>query len=92
MFDFTPNGVIQYNYKKFGGVQMKSYIYNIKTHTLHIEGFCRHTFEGMHYGETYKVFKTEDEAIAFDGRAVSMCKLCQAKRDKKILNSTEEKI
>lgn len=69
---------------------MKSYIYNMKTHTLHIEGFCRHTFKGMHYGETYKAFKTEDEAIAFDGRAVSMCKLCLAKRDKKILNCKEK--
>lgn len=71
---------------------MKPYIYNMKTHTLHIEGFCAHTFKGMHYGKIYKIFKTEDEAIAFDGRAVSMCKLCQAKRDKKILNSKEEKI
>ena len=66
---------------------MKPYIYNIKTHTLHIEGFCTHTFKGMHYGDEYKSFKTEDEAIAFDGRAVGMCKLCQTERDRRILKN-----
>lgn len=66
---------------------MKPYVYNIKTHTLHIEGFCTYTFKGMHYGDDYKLFKTEDEAIAFDGRAVGMCKLCQAERDRRILKN-----
>lgn len=59
----------------------KPYIYNMGTHTLHIEGFCPHTFEGMNYGESYKQFVSEDEAIAFDGRSVSMCKLCLRKRE-----------
>lgn len=66
-------------------LQIKPYIYNIKTHTLHIEGFCTHTFKGMHYGNDYKSFKTEDEVIAFDGRAVGMCKLCQIERDRRML-------
>ena len=64
----------------------KKYVYNLKTHTLHIEGFCRHTFEGMHYGNDYKCFDTEDAAIGYDKRAVSMCKLCQKKRDDLIKN------
>lgn len=63
------------------------YVYNIKTHTLHIEGLCRHTFKGMHYGNDYKCFSSEDEAVAFDGRAVSMCKICLKKRDKIIDNA-----
>ena len=59
----------------------KPYIYNVNTHTLHIEGFCYHTYVGMHYGDNYKCFATEDDAVAFDRRAVSMCKLCSKKRD-----------
>ena len=59
----------------------KPYIYNLKTHTLHIQGFCPHTFEGMNDGNGYKCFETEDAAVAFDGRTVSMCKRCLKKRD-----------
>ena len=66
---------------------MKPYIYNIKTHTLHIEGFCHLTRPNMQYGDSYKAFFTEDEAIAFDGRAVSLCKLCQKERDKRMLQN-----
>lgn len=61
---------------------MKRYVYNTKSHTLHIEGFCCHTSPNRVYGADYKLFKKEDEAIAFDGRAVGMCKLCQRRRDK----------
>ena len=65
-----------------GGYRMKKpYIYNTKTHTLHIEGFCHNTFEGMHYSENFKCFASEDEVMAFDGRSVSMCKLCSKKRE-----------
>ena len=63
----------------------KPYVYNLKTHTLHIEGYCPHTFEGMHLGNDYKSFFTEDEAISYDGRAVSMCKRCQKKRDQALM-------
>jgi len=59
----------------------KPYIYNLKSHTLHIEGFCSHTFKGMNYGNDYKCFGSEDEALSFDGRTVGMCKLCMKKRD-----------
>lgn len=53
------------------------YIYNIGTNKLHIEGYCRHS--NAKFG--VKKFNTEDEALAFDGRAVSMCKICQRKKD-----------
>ena len=59
----------------------KTYVYNLKTHTLHIEGFCPHTFKGMHYGNEYKCFRTENEAVRYDGRAVSFCKKCAKNRD-----------
>lgn len=65
-------------------MKTRPYIYNSRTHTLHIEGFCPYTFPGMHYGEAHKRFASEDEAVAFDGRAVSMCKKCQKKRDQMI--------
>ena len=59
----------------------KPYVYNLKTHTLHIEGYCCHTFEGMNYGNDYKCFESEDAAVIYDGRSVSMCKLCLRKRE-----------
>lgn len=65
---------------------MKVYVYNTRTHTLHIEGFCCHTPKGMRCENDYKSFETEDEAIAFAGRALGMCKLCQAERDRRMLN------
>ena len=58
-----------------------NYSYNQKTHTLHILGFCHNS-----KNPEYKIFKTEDEALKFDGRAVSMCKNCQRMRDKEINN------
>lgn len=54
-----------------------AYIYNIRTNKLHIEGYCVHS---KNSNETKK-FNSEDEALAFDGRAVSMCKICQRKKD-----------
>ena len=57
------------------------YVYNINTHTLHIEGFCHNTWQGMRYGKNYKLFSSEEEVLEFDGRAVGVCKLCQRKRD-----------
>ena len=57
------------------------FLYNPKRHTLHIKGYCHHT-KGL-YNE-YLAFETENEVIAYDGRAVGMCKLCQNKREKKM--------
>ena len=54
------------------------YIYNKETGKLHIKGYCRYTkYTFTHYEE----FDTEAEALAFDGRAVSMCKECERKRE-----------
>jgi len=59
---------------------MNKYIYNPNTNKLHIKGLCCHTKgKCMDYIE----FDTEDEALAYDGRAVSMCKICQRKRERK---------
>lgn len=54
------------------------FLYNEKTHTLHIKGYCQHT-----KGKTdYIQFNSENEALAYDGRAVGVCKICQKKREK----------
>ena len=62
----------------------KPYIYNLKTHTLHIEGYCHCTREGMHYDSSYQRFASENEAVEYDKRSVSMCKLCLRARETKI--------
>lgn len=54
------------------------FLYNEKTHTLHIEGYCVHASPRM----GYKKFLSEDDALAYDGRAVGVCKLCQKKRER----------
>lgn len=54
------------------------YAYNEKRNTLHIIGLCCHTKPnpvGM------KLFITENDALAYGGRAVGMCKICQKKRE-----------
>ena len=56
----------------------EEYLYNRKTDTLHIRGYCQHT-KGL--CADYIMFTTEDEALAYDGRAVGMCKLCQKRRE-----------
>lgn len=56
------------------------YFYNTKTHRLHIYGNCR---ESKMLPYNVKFFETENEALAFDGRAVGLCQICQKKRDQK---------
>lgn len=58
---------------------MARYVYNPGTNKLHIEGYCVHS--GAGFGKI--VFKSEQEALAYDGRAVSMCKICIKKREVK---------
>ena len=60
------------------------YLYNAKTDKLHIKGYCRFT-RGISL--QYIPFETEDEALAYDGRAISMCKLCLAERTKQMKNN-----
>lgn len=57
----------------------KIYIYNAGTRTLHIKNGCQHA-----KNPDYIAFATEKEAIAFANGEVKMCKLCLAKRDKKL--------
>ena len=64
----------------------EKYIYNTKTRKLHIRGGCQHT-KGL--CADYMMFDTEDDALAYDGRAVSVCKLCQKKRDQQIRTRKE---
>lgn len=54
------------------------FLYNTNTRTLHIEGYCQHASTRM----GYLIFASEDDALAYDGRAVGMCKLCMKKREK----------
>ena len=55
------------------------FLYNTKTCTLHIKGNCQYTKGAC---TEYMPFNSENEALAYDGRAVGMCKLCQKKREK----------
>jgi len=56
------------------------YLYNEKTRKLHIKGLCWHTKIGIYKG---KEFSSESEALAYDGRAVGLCKLCEKEREKR---------
>lgn len=56
----------------------EQFLYNPKTHTLHIKDYCQHA-KGLR--PEYIPFDSEDKALAYDGRAVGMCKLCQKKRE-----------
>lgn len=56
----------------------KKYFYNLDTDKLHIYGLC-------HVSKSLPVhimwFDNENEALAYDGRAVGMCWLCQKKKE-----------
>ena len=56
----------------------EQYLYNTKRNKLHIKGYCQFT-KGL--CTDYISFNTENEAVAYDGRSVSMCKFCQKKRE-----------
>lgn len=58
------------------------FLYNTRTRKLHIKGLCPHT-KGL--CADYLEFASENEALAYDGRAVGMCKLCQRKREKELV-------
>ena len=53
------------------------YLYNRGTGKLHIKGYCQDAKSEV----GYMLFKTEDDALAYDGRAVSLCKRCMKKRE-----------
>lgn len=56
------------------------YVYNEKTGTLHIRGFCPYTKDSMPY--RCKVFATYDDAAKYGGNSVRLCRRCQAKFEK----------
>ncbi|MBQ6840078.1 MAG: hypothetical protein IJO45_05255 [Oscillospiraceae bacterium] len=56
----------------------KKYFYNAKTHRLHIKGCCRFS-ESLPYNTVF--FDTYDDALAYDGRSVGLCKICKKKAD-----------
>ena len=64
-----------------------NYIYNKGTHTLHIEGYCRHAPKDVAERCGYLRFNTEDEAVAYDRRSVSMCRICMRKREQILRNN-----
>jgi len=58
----------------------KKYFYNKKTRRLHIFGCCRES-KALPFNTVF--FATYDEALAYDGRAVGLCKNCQRKENSK---------
>lgn len=59
----------------------KKYLYNTSTGRLHIVGYCPASTTKPYQ---IKYFDTEDDALAYDGRAVSMCKICMRKREQEM--------
>ena len=57
------------------------YLYNPKTHTLHIKGFCHHT-NGKCAG--FVRFYQENQALSHDGGSARLCKLCQKERERRL--------
>ena len=58
----------------------KKFFYFFLTHRLHISGYCRES-KKLPFDTIF--FDTYDEALAYDARAVGMCKLCQKKENQK---------
>lgn len=59
----------------------EKYLYNPQTNKLHIKDYCVHTKGNC---STYLPFDSEDEALAYDGRAVGFCKLCLKERERRM--------
>lgn len=64
-------------------MQKEQYFYNTKTHRLHIKGLCK---ESNNLPYNVKFFDSENEALAFDGRSVGMCKICLKAKELKLKN------
>lgn len=59
----------------------EKYLYNPNRHTLHIKDYCPNA-KGNH--PAYLTFDSEDEALAYDGRAVGFCKFCLKERERRM--------
>ena len=63
------------------------FLYNEATDKLHIKGYCRYTKNKI---SDFRKFDSEDEALAHDGRAVSMCKLCLRERERRLKEAAKK--
>ena len=63
----------------------KSYFINTKTGKIHIKGCCPHS-KTLPYNVEF--FNSVDEALAFGGSSVCMCKICQKQKEKIIKETT----
>lgn len=71
--------ILNCNTKKGDCFVEAKYFYNESTHRLHINGYCR---ESKIRPYNIRFFETEDEALAYDGRAVGVCKNCLKMRER----------
>ncbi len=57
---------------------MPEYRYNEKTGKLHMYGCCHHANGNV---PSYKIFATENDAIAYGKSALSWCQICVKKKE-----------
>ena len=61
--------------------EIKMYLYNTRTHKLHIEGYCHNAVYSRN-NPTYKAFATESDVREYTKGEFLMCYFCSKKRDK----------
>lgn len=64
------------------------YILNANTGALHIADFCYQTKVSM---AKPKIFETEEEAYAYGGKFIHMCKLCEREKEKRLREAMKSK-
>ena len=62
------------------------YVYNPRTHKLHISGYCPNSI-----GPDYETFSSEESAISFHAGQVIFCKACKKKIDSLIRKDKNNK-
>ena len=62
---------------------MPKYMYNPRTATLHIVGYC-HISRVRHPFADYKYFDTEKKAHEYAGEHIKPCKLCESEKEKRL--------
>lgn len=60
----------------------KQYLYNEKTGTLHILGYCSYVKYGL---VQLKSFDTEQEAYAYAGKNIKPCKSCEREKEARLI-------
>lgn len=61
---------------------MKKFILNTNTGVLHYKDYCTHTKGIVKDDDTYKCFKTENDARKENSISVRWCKICANKRER----------